>query len=291
MGNYDLNMNKKAISDNRLDQREADKLLKEKEMGGVNNNYIINKADPKIVNPYNPYIPYNNVIPNRPQPVVQNRPASALIPDNRPKTPVLQNNYGQRIGAVSPLNNYQRNMQQANNLNQPGINRNIVPSNNYNNKPIAIPQPRTPLSGRPQSAKNEIINKQINYNKPSSPKPNPIKYDIYNNKSPLRKDQSPLRAVPQNNIINRPLSSNQEKRPALEKINYVGGQQRLIGKVDVIPRAGIYNPGQNIKPQVGGYKSPVNNLPQKPMTPVVKSNNNNKVVPSYNGPKIAYVKK
>jgi hypothetical protein len=281
MNSYDLNMNKKPPVGNDQKEKELkeqkekelrEKELREKELKEKNAlmNMGNNKVDPRIVNPY---VPYN--VQKKPEMggMPHQRPASANVVDNRPKTPVLQNNYNNYINrGASPLNNYQRNIQVA----QHQV-KNPVPVPNL--KPVPIQQAK-PISSRPQSAKNEI--KPILYNKPASPKPNA--YGAYDNRSPIRKDVSPLR----NNVVNNPIvrpSSGQPDRKVIEKINYIGGQQKLVG--NVIPRAGINNPVH--RPVIGG--NPIN----KPLTPVNKGNvyvaGGNKAVPSYGGPKIVYVKK
>jgi hypothetical protein len=274
MNSYDMNIIKKpSVGGGTNDQKEKElKELKEKELREKemrDKNQVVSKVEQKMVNPYMPY----NVI-KKPEAGVYQRPASANVVDNRPKTPILQNNYNnyaQKVGNASPLHNnyYQRNIQVAQQANK----------NLPIQKPVPVQQPK-PISSRPQSAKVEI-KQSILYNKPPSPKPMIGKYDNYNNRSPVRRDISPIRNNPlQNNPLIRP-PSGQDKRAVIEKINYVGAQQRMIGKADVIPRSGINNP---LRPIVAG--NPIN----KPITPV-KGYNNNRIIPNYGGPKIVHVKK
>jgi NIMA (never in mitosis gene a)-related kinase len=220
-------------------QREKE-ILMQREKERERQREIINSDQKRNENRYNPY----------------SRPISAKVPgSDRPRSPLGNN----RVIMNNPINNYNRNIGIANNIN--------------NVKPSAI-------SPRPISAKD---NKIIPYQKPNSPK-------IVNrdNKSPLRVGQRVPSPGPVNKVIpdynrpisakviqgiNRPISAKvAPSKPVIEKINYKirdNNQQKLVGKIEPILRS---------NPMEANYHYKNNQPVSKPV----------RVTP---GPRIVHIKK
>jgi NIMA (never in mitosis gene a)-related kinase len=203
-----------AMIKEREKERELHKekeMLMQKERERERQREMINLEQKRIDN-NNRYNPYS-------------RPISAKVPgSDRPKSPLGNNRV--IVNNPNPINNYNKNIAIANNIN--------------NIKPNAI-------SPRPISAKVE--NKINPYQKPSSPK-----IAIRDNKSPLRVGIRPPSPGPVSKVIpinNRPISAKVvPSKPLIEKINYKirdNNQQKLIGKVEPIQRSNPIAPNYNYK--------------------------------------------